>query len=101
MLTVTKIQAKYMYSLCRHLCLENNQYVFCNADIKDRSQFETFDKLQPGIKNVLNGINKKLDLTPRQQTRLLVSRTVADLDTSSVIQKEHIVSLLGRMSLQR
>ena len=90
-----------MYSLCSHLCLENNQYVFCNADIKDRSQSETFDKLQPGIKNVLNGINKKLDLTPRQQTRLLVSRTVADLDTSSVIQKEHIVSLLGRMSLQR
>jgi len=77
----------------------NDPSIFCNADIKDRAQFEQYDKLLPGIKNSLNSIHKNLKMTPRQQTRLLlVSRTVSDLAQSEKIQKKHIgkaVKLMG------
>ena len=74
--------------------------IFCNADIKDRAQFEQFDKLLPGIKNSLNATHKKLDMTERQKTRLLlVCRTVADLAQSGKIEKNHIVKAVKLMGL--
>ena len=77
-----------------------NSAIFCNADIKDRVQFEQFDKLLPGIKNSLNSTHKKLNMTPRQQTRLLlVCRTVADLAQSNKIEKSHIVKAVKLMGL--
>lgn len=79
---------------------KNDSSIFCNADIKDRDQFEQYDKLLPGIKNSLNSIHKKLNMTPRQQTRLLlVCRTVADLAQSESIQKKHIVKAVKLMGL--
>ncbi len=77
-----------------------NSSIFCNADIKDRVQYERFDKLLPGIKNSLNSTHKKLNMTPRQQTRLLlVCRTVADLVQSKKIEKAHIVKAVKLMGL--
>jgi magnesium chelatase family protein len=74
--------------------------IFCNADVKDRVQFEQYDKLLSGIKNSLNYTHKKLNMTPRQQTRLLlVSRTVADLAQSKMIEKSHIAKAVKLMGL--
>jgi len=78
----------------------NAPNIFCNADIKDREQFREYDKLPAGIKNSLNSVHNKFDLTPRQQTRLLlVSRTVADLKESNNIQIDHIKKAVKLMGL--
>ena len=78
----------------------SNSTIFCNADIKDRVQFEQYDKLLPGIKNSLHSTHKKLNMTPRQQTRLLlVCRTVADLAQSEKIEKKHIIKAVKLMGL--
>jgi magnesium chelatase family protein len=79
---------------------KSDSSIFCNADIKDRYQFERYDKLIPGIKNSFNAVYKKFDLTERQMTRLLlVSRTVADLAQSDKIMKTHIINAVKLMGL--
>lgn len=78
----------------------NDENISCNADIKDRSQYSKYDELEIDIKRYFNAIKKKLEISGRLQTKLLlVSRTIADIDQSRKIQEKHIKNAISLMGL--
>ena len=75
------------------------QSVTCNADVRDRVHFERFEKLDRRISSYVDEIHRRLNLTHRAKVKLLlVSRTIADLDSCKAIRKKHTneaVELMG------
>lgn len=74
--------------------------IYCNADVKDEHQYQQYDILDAGVKNYLNTISRKLDITPRQKMRLqLISRTVADFLQSEKVREEDVRKAIFLMGL--
>ncbi|MFC2169665.1 ATP-binding protein [Acidobacteriota bacterium] len=76
-------------------------YINCNADIPDKAQFGKFEKLDKNVSIYLTNIYKKLRVdTKRMEVKLLlVSKTIADLDGSEMINKIHINQAADLMGL--
>lgn len=79
---------------------KKNSSISCNADVPNAHEFDGFDSIDKNIKNYLYEVYKKYNIASKrvEVKLLLVSRTIADLQASNKINKEHIdlaVELMG------
>ncbi|MCC6798190.1 MAG: ATP-binding protein [Candidatus Hydrogenedentes bacterium] len=74
---------------------KGDAYIRCNADIPDRSKFET---LSHEVSNYVQGIYRRYEPTKRQEIKLLlVARTIADLEGAREIHRNHVDEAMGLM----
>lgn len=71
----------------------------CNGDVPDKSQMENVDE---SIMKYLSEINRNLNIdTKRSEVKsLLVARTIADLESSNKIKKEHMDLAIDLMGIE-
>ena len=75
--------------------------IFCNAHMESR-HIRTFCDLDESSQTLLRNAIEKLGLSARAYDRILkVSRTIADLDSSELIQSHHISEAILYRSLDR
>jgi len=75
--------------------------IYCNAQITSKILRRFCDLDEPG-KMILKSAMEKLGLSARAYNRILkVSRTIADLDASSMIRPEHLAEAINYRSLDR
>ncbi|HUU15700.1 MAG TPA: ATP-binding protein [Sedimentisphaerales bacterium] len=73
-----------------------NQYIHCNADVPDKSQFRD---MHPKTEMFLKDLYGRMNITPRMKVKIcLVAQTIADLNESTRVTQKHIniaVDLMG------
>lgn len=75
--------------------------VHCNAQMTER-QLHTFCALSPEASQLLRAAMERLQLSARAYSRILkVARTIADLDSCTDIQTQHIAEAVGYRNLDR
>jgi magnesium chelatase family protein len=75
--------------------------IHCNAQMSSK-QVREFCKINDSGLSLLKTAMQKLNLSARAYDKILkVSRTIADLDTSSVIRTEYIAEAINYRSLDR
>lgn len=76
-------------------------YIACNADVPNASIYEEFDVLDKTISDYLKKCIQKLRIgSKRSQDKLLmISRTIADLESSTKISTHHIDAAVALMGL--
>ncbi|MFQ9093384.1 MAG: ATP-binding protein [Ruminococcus sp.] len=75
--------------------------IFCNAAIP-AGMLQDFCPMDDGAVTLLRAVFDKLGLSARAYDRILkVARTIADLDGSDIIRKQHIASAAQFRSLDR
>ncbi len=75
--------------------------VYCNAQMT-RSMLEKYARLEGECLEVLKRAMQRLNLSARAYDRILrVARTIADLDGTEDIRKEHIYEAIGYRNLDR
>lgn len=76
-------------------------YIACNADVPNATKFEEFDALDKAISDYLKNCIQKFKIGSKrsQDKLLLVSRTIADLESSKKITNQHIDSAIALMGL--
>jgi magnesium chelatase family protein len=80
---------------------EKNAGMYCNAQMQKR-EIENFCKLDDNGKTLLKNAMDKMNLSARAYDRILrVARTIADLESSTDIQTQHIAEAIQFRSLDR
>jgi magnesium chelatase family protein len=80
---------------------ENKAGMYCNAQMQKR-EIENFCKLDDNGKSLLKNAMDKMNLSARAYDRILrVARTIADLESSTDIQTQHIAEAIQFRSLDR
>ena len=75
--------------------------IYCNAQMDSRL-LRKYAKAEPASIRMLGEAMNRLNLSARAYDRILkVSRTIADMDSSAVIQPHHIAEAIGYRSLDR
>lgn len=76
-------------------------FIACNADVPNATKFEEFDVLDKAISDYLKNCIQKFKIGSKrsQDKLLLVSRTIADLESSTKITKQNIDSAIALMGL--
>jgi magnesium chelatase family protein len=76
------------------------KFVSCNADVPNGKMYQDYDPVDKDVMTYLSSIHKKHNIgSNRVQVKLLlVSRTIADLESANSICKQHVdlaVELMG------
>lgn len=87
----------------RELQLERfrNDKIYCNGQMKSR-HIKKYCKLKDEAHSLLDAAMQRLGLSARAYMRILkVSRTIADLEGSEVIQSHHVSEAIQYRTLDR
>ena len=80
---------------------KENPGIYCNAQMSSK-QLKEICVIDNVSQNLLKAAMEKLNLSARAYDRILkVSRTIADLHTSSAIKAEHVAEAIQYRSLDR
>lgn len=80
---------------------KNIRGLYCNAQMNSK-QLRQFATINPAGLEILNEAMKRLDLSARAYDKILkVSRTIADLEHSDIIQPYHVSEAVGYRNLDR